>query len=192
MSLDVMLFRQINGWAGRIPVLDGFMRLLMNDYFVPTVMSFILLALWFSGADRAVRRTNQQTVVMAVLSLLLANGVVKLCNLVYFRPRPFDSLTDVHLLFYKPWDPSWPSNAGAVGFAFATAVWLSHRRLGALMLVLAALFAFARVFGGVHYPTDVLAGAGIGIGAAWVVRRLSGFSHLAGRLIALAQRLYLA
>ena len=50
-----------------------------------------------------------------------------------------------------------------MGFALATAVFVRHRRTGAALYVLAFLWGFARVYAGVHYPTDVIGGAVVGI-----------------------------
>jgi undecaprenyl-diphosphatase len=65
----------------------------------------------------------------------------------------------VRLLFYPPTDPSFPSNAAAVGFGMAFGIALTNRPLGALALALASLWGLARVYTGVHYPSDVLGGA---------------------------------
>lgn len=192
MSLDVSLFNLINGLAGHVPVLDGLMRLLVNDYFVPTTLCLLSAALWFAGSTTQERRSNQRTVLSIIAAVLLANLVVKVCNLIYFRPRPF-SVQDVNLLFYRPSDSSLPSNAAAVAFAFAAVAWQRHRRLGVVMGVLAGLFVSARVYCGVHYPLDVIAGALVGSFAAYVVgksRRI--LEPLMAAIIGVGRRLYLA
>lgn len=187
MALDLELFRLINGLAGRVGLIDTAMRLVVNEYLVPTTMSLILVALWFSSRER-----NQRAVLHAVITLGLANAIVKLCNLVYFRPRP-SADHEVNLLFYRPWDSSFPSNPAAVGFAFATAVWLHNRRVGGMMYVLAALFAFARVYCGVHYPSDVVAGALIAILSAYIVfRNARLLEPLVALTIKMGRRFYLA
>lgn len=192
MSPDLQFFRLINGLAGHFPLLDGLMRLLVNEYFVPTSLSLILIVLWFGGRGGTDREGNQRAVFHAALSLLLANGLVKLCNLIAFRPRPF-AAHEVHLLFYRPTDSSLPSNPAAVGFSFATAVWLHNRRAGAVMYVLAALFAFARIYCGVHYPLDVIVGGLIGVLSAYlVVRKLGILEPLITLAIRIGRRLYLA
>ncbi len=192
MGLDTALFNLINGFAAHVPALDGLMRLLVNDYFVPTALCLLAAALWFSGANGGFRERNQKAVVSMILAVLLANLLVKLCNLVYVRPRPF-SVQEVNLLFYRPSDSSLPSNAAAVGFAFAGVGWQRDRRLGVVMGVLAALFGFARVYCGVHYPLDIVAGALTGVFSAWAVGRAHRpLQPLMAAVVALGRRLYLA
>lgn len=169
--LDYWLFVAINGLAGQWPWLDQVARLLLNDYFVPTIMALALLALWFEQKNpEGLARHNRRAVLTASLSAALTNALLKMINLLYFRPRPFAS-HPVNLLFYQPTDPSFPSNAAALGFAIAAGVWFYHRAWGWGLLALAALFGLSRIFGGVHYPFDVLAGAALGWGSAWVIRR---------------------
>lgn len=192
MSFDFQLFRLINNLAGRNDVLDGLARLLVNEYFVTTMMALILVIFWFEGRDQDRRERNQRAVLWAILALFVANVVLKLCNLIYFRPRPFDS-HEVNLLFYQPWDSSFPSNPATVGFSVATAVWLSNRRLGALLLVLATLFGLSRIYCGVHYPSDVIAGALLGALSAYLVVRKAGFiDPVISLIIRTGRRLYLA
>jgi undecaprenyl-diphosphatase len=191
-SLDYALFRLVNGLAGHCLLLDRLAQLLVNDYFLPTLMSLLLLALWFGGFTDEERKRNQLVVLRAVISLLLANALLKMCNLVYFRPRPF-TYHDVNLLFYHPSDSSLPSNPAAVGFALAVAVWLYNRRTGGLLLVLATLFIISRVYCGVHYPLDVITGAGLGSLSAWlVVRKMPFLDPLLVTVIGLARRVCLA
>jgi undecaprenyl-diphosphatase len=192
MALDSALFNLINGWATQMPSMDALMRLLVNDYFVPTILCLLAAAFWFAGGTKEERGRNQRAVLSIIVAVLLANLVVKLCNLIYFRPRPF-SVQPVNLLFYRPSDSALPSNAAAVGFTFAAVAWRRNRRLGALMGVLAGLFAFARIYCGVHYPLDVVAGGLIGAVCAYVVgkgQRL--LEPLTDAIIRVGQRLYLA
>lgn len=68
-----------------------------------------------------------------------------------------------------PTDPSFPSGHAAGSFAFAAFVLAGDRRRGLAALAIAALVAMSRVILGVHWPSDVVAGALLGalIGAAW-------------------------
>jgi len=190
--MDQALFQLVNGLAGRVPLLDGTMRLLVNDYFVPTTLFLLLIYFWFEGKTIADRELNQRAVIQVIAAYLVANAIVKACNLVYFRPRPF-STQEVHLLFYRPSDPSWPSNPAAVGFSVAAVIWQRNRSLGAVMGLLASLFALARVYCGVHYPLDVVSGALVGVLAAHLTTRAERLlSPLSTLIIELAKRLNLA
>jgi undecaprenyl-diphosphatase len=192
MALDSALFNLINGLAGQVPFMDALMRLLVNDYFVPTILCLLAVALWFAGGTKEERGRNQRTVLSIIAAVLLANLVVEFCNLIYFRPRPF-SVQEVNLLFYRPSDSSLPSNAAAVGFTFVAVAWQRSRRLGALMGVLAGLFAFARIYCGVHYPLDVVAGGLIAVVCAYVVGKGQRLLELPMKAIIRAgRRLYLA
>ncbi|RIL09691.1 hypothetical protein DCC79_10330 [bacterium] len=189
-AIDYWLFAAINGLAGHSPWLDAPARLLLNDYFVPTVLALALLALWFESKDLAGRdRTNQRAVLAATLSAILANTVLKGLNLLYFRPRPFAQHA-VNLLFYHPTDSSFPSNAAALGFAIAAGVWFYNRTWGGGLLVIAGLFGLSRIFGGVHYPLDVLAGAAVGWSSAYFIyRQTCLLNRLLGFTATLAEKL---
>ena len=190
LQIDIRLFKAINDLAGDQPWLDMPARLLMNDYFVPTLLAAILLALWFEESNRTIQPSNnQRAVLVATLSAALANILLKLMNLLYFRPRPF-AANEVNLLFYHPTDSSFPSNAAVLGFAVAGGVWFYNRSWGLSMVLIAALFGLSRIFGGVHYPLDVIGGAALGWFSALIIYRqrsvldftLNSLVRLAGRL----------
>lgn len=192
MSLDVTLLYLLNDLAGRNRLLDAAARLSVNDYFVPTTLALILLVLWFVPLEPARRMPYQLTLFRTALAVLLGNVLLKGMNLLYFRPRPFVTL-DVTRCFYKPWDSSFPSNPATVGFAMATAVYLYHRRAGLVMYGLAALFSISRVYCGVHYPSDILAGAVLGAVSALIAVRWCKFlDPIWEWLIGVGRRLHLA
>ncbi|MFZ0215177.1 MAG: phosphatase PAP2 family protein, partial [Candidatus Dormiibacterota bacterium] len=72
----------------------------------------------------------------------------------------------VHVLVSQVKDASFPSDHAAAGFAIAGIVFLRHRRLGLPLLLFGLVMDYARVFVGVHYPGDVLAGTAIGLVSA--------------------------
>nr|MBC7244055.1 phosphatase PAP2 family protein [Chloroflexota bacterium] len=168
MSIDWALFKLANGLAGRSPILDTAIQMLMNDYALTTAMVLLLFTLWFSGSTLEARERNQRAVLTAIAAVLLANLIVKACNLIFYRPRPF-AYHSVTLLFYHPSDSSFPSNAATVGFCFAASIWRFNRKVGIVLYVLACLLALARVCGGVHYPSDILGGLLVGTFSAWLV-----------------------
>ncbi len=170
-NADEKLFLWINGLAGNFMPLDTFVQWVVSDYLIPVSMALALVGLWFVGNDRDTRRKHQIGVFVALTSMGLSNLGVFVVNLLYFRPRPFVD-HDIMLLFYPPTDSSFPSNAVAAAFAIALAVWGVNRPIGAGFLVGACLYAFARVYAGVHYPTDIIGGALIAFGATLLVFKL--------------------
>ena len=87
------------------------------------------------------------------------------------RIRPFQAVESLHVLIAEPNDFSFPSGHTAIAFAVSTAIFLSgYREAGFALFAFAAMVGFSRVYLGVHYLTDVLAGACIGGLIAYGVR----------------------
>jgi undecaprenyl-diphosphatase len=147
---------------------------------------------WFAGATDAERTRNRRAVIFIALGILFSQALIKDLSYYYFRPRPFATET-VQLLFYRPSVSSFPSIPIAVAFTFAAGVWYANPRIAKFLIVLGILYAFARVYAGVHYPSDVIGGALLGAGMVFIVRRLGFiFEPLADKMILVARRLYLA
>ncbi len=86
------------------------------------------------------------------------------------RERPPLRDPDPEPLVSLPATSSFPSGHATVAFACATVLALAVPRLRWPLFALAALIAFSRVYVGVHYPLDVLAGAALGVLLGFVVR----------------------
>lgn len=167
-QVDTEVFLWINGWVGTSPIFDRVVQWVVSDYLIPVVFSGVLLGLWFGWVDQAMRERHQRGVMLAAIAVGIASAAVKITNVFYFRPRPFDSY-EVDLLFYAPTDSSFPANPVAIVVAMATGVWVANKRLGTAMYIGAFLYGFSRVYAGVFYPLDVLGGALIGVAAAYLV-----------------------
>jgi len=161
-ELDEALFLRINDWVGKFTPMDEVMRLIASDYLVPVTLALILFALWFAGSDLGTRERYQIGIVVAVFAVALANSSIEVLNNFYFRDRPFLN-HEAELLFYRPTDSSFPANSAAAAFAIAGSVGIFQRRLAIAIVSLAALYAFSRVYVGVHYPIDVVGGAVFGL-----------------------------
>ena len=195
---DRRLLLWINGLMGRSVLLDGAMRLFVNDYFVPVSLALLLVALWFTGEDRGRRERNQRAVLNAALGMGVANAFVALFNRYLDATRPFEEMPwlvdGVNHIFYIPSDPSFPSNVAASTFAMAAGIWLGNGKAGRWLFIPAFLVCFARVYAGVHYPSDIVGGAAVGFLAslfAYAVM-LPLLEPLAGLILWVARKLCLA
>ncbi len=173
-NADEKVFLWINGLAGNFTPVDRFMQWAVSDYLIPVSMALALVGLWFVGNDKLTRQRHQIGVFIALTAMGLSNLSILIINQFYFRPRPFDPLADldVKLLFYPPTDSSFPSNAVAAAFGIAFSVWGVNHRIGTGFIVGASLYAFARIYAGVHYPLDVIGGAFIALVLTLFVFRL--------------------
>lgn len=126
-----------------------------------------LLAYLFFAVRGHRRRSARRGAIAAGLSSALALAAsAQIADLVD-RPRPFvEDPGAVHLLAAHAANASFPSDHATAAFAIAVAILLRNRRYGLLALGMAVVLAIGRVAVGVHYPSDVLAGAALGSAAA--------------------------
>jgi undecaprenyl-diphosphatase len=138
------------------------------DYVRFSELLFLGLLAWIFVASRgytrrAARRGAVAAGLSAGVSLVIASQLATLVG----RPRPFvDEPHTVHLLVAHAADPGFPSDHATAAFAIAVAILLRNRRWGLLALVMAIALAVGRVAVGVHFPSDVLAGAALGSATA--------------------------
>lgn len=163
--MDLQLFYRINQFAGESRMLDLGMTLLSEHGAALFVL--VLAGVWISqGKDDD---NSHHAVPLALLVVFMALCFNQLVDLFYFRPRPF-VLNHVTLLIEKSaHSNSFPSNHSAGAFAIALVFLWQRRTLGLALLGLAAMLAFSRIFVGVHYPLDILAGAFSALLAATLV-----------------------
>ncbi|POX50861.1 phosphoesterase [Streptomyces sp. Ru71] len=133
--------------------------------------------LWFAtAAAMAASRTprGRRAAARGVASLALASLTINtLGKRSVRRARPvLDPVPLVRQLKRQPITTSFPSGHSASAAAFATGVALESPAWGAAVAPVAFSVAMSRVYTGVHFPSDVLAGAALGAGAAFAVRGL--------------------
>jgi undecaprenyl-diphosphatase len=162
LEIDRQVFLWINGLAGHVPVIDNIVSAVANDYFVIVVGCMVMVALWTGTRGSENRRHIQKGIMVAAVSLGTSQGMVQLINHAWSRTRPFIDL-EATVIFYRPTDPSFPSNSASVLFGMAWGIFLYNRKAGSILLALSFLQGLSRIYVGVHYPLDILAGAAVGL-----------------------------
>lgn len=167
LPLDETLTRLINAAAGKQGPFDQVM-IWVSSLGVPILVALVALQWWRSWNRTFVRHV----LVAAGVSFLLGLGLNQIILLFVHRIRPYD-VGVTHLLIPPSADWSLPSDHATATMSIAAA-FLLHRmwREGAFFLAAALLMMFARVYVGIHYAGDVLAGAMTGIVAALIVWKL--------------------
>ena len=159
----------------RVPALDAFFSAV--TYFGDELAFMALALLLFWCVDK---RTGYYVFVVGLFGTL-ANQLLKiLCRV----PRPWvldPGFTIVESARAAATGYSFPSGHTLSSFAAASALYFFHHKTGFLAFLLAAAIAFSRLYASVHYPTDVLTGAVIGvlcgIIAAWLTDRVTDQCH---------------
>ena len=182
--MDYRLYHRINEFAADHPWL-GHAAATLESWAIP-LFAVATVALWLfarPGGDRKWKLACGSALASAALALL-ANQVIAH---IWTRTRPYVDHPDARVFVARSHDPSFPSDHASAAFAIAVAVFLFDRVVGAIFLAAATLVAAGRVVAGVHYPSDVLAGALVGTAAALLVVRIA--RPLIDRIVSAVERL---
>ncbi len=170
-SLDVSLFRFVNSSLSS-GFFDWMMPFVSDSPWLTCILVCVCLRLLFCGGAR-----GRICVLMLLLALCLGNWlVVDTIKNTVGRVRPFNVLEGVHLRIGMGGSMSMPSSHAANWFSATIVLFAYYRRTIWVMLPMAVLVAFSRVYNGVHYPSDVVAGAVLGAG--YNIAVIIGFDSL--------------
>ncbi|RUT31594.1 undecaprenyl-diphosphatase [Paenibacillus zeisoli] len=154
IHFDYDIFQMINHLAASASVLNPLMKFLAED--AEYLFFAGVLIYWFLRTDRNRRMTFE-----ALIAACIGLGISGLIGHFLYRDRPFAAHTVIQLIAH-PANASFPSDHALGAFVIASTFWLYRWKEGILWLILGGLIALSRVWTGVHYPSDVIAGAVIG------------------------------
>jgi undecaprenyl-diphosphatase len=152
----------------------------------PLTLVFVLASAWwvkglvFVGVgalgDARERRLFPPCAACTAAALGLGAATAGLLKELVDRARPAIADPAIDALVATPDSPSFPSGHAATAFAAAAAVGVFYPRLRWPLYGLATLVGLSRIYLGVHFTLDVVAGAAlgvaIGLAAAWLTRRV--------------------
>jgi membrane-associated phospholipid phosphatase len=175
-TVDGAIVGFLNGFAGRSWTVDATMRLLVeNSLLKGGLLLAALWSFWSSGRD-PVRMRARQTVVATLVAALVGLVLARALALTLpFRYRPLHDPTVLFTLpagmtrdYLRHWS-SFPSDHATVLFGIATGLFALKRWVGIAAFVwVTAFVALPRVYLGLHYPTDIIGGAIMGIACVGV------------------------
>ncbi|HUM10004.1 MAG TPA: phosphatase PAP2 family protein [Myxococcaceae bacterium] len=157
-SLDLSLYRLLNRDFG--PAVDAAARLLSSRGVGLLALVVVVVGILVRWGRKGLWFALPMLVSLGLTDLIGARVLKPL----FARPRPIEILPGgtFRQLVDVAHGGSMPSLHASNAFSVAVFLWLVRPSLGAPALVLATLIALSRVVGGVHWPTDIVAGAMLG------------------------------
>jgi membrane-associated phospholipid phosphatase len=194
-SLDLFILHALNSLCGMNWFLDHAVGLFQFNNLVK-IGPFLAIfwVIWFNFENQDQNRQKLILLLFAVFIASIANRV--LSEIMPFRARPIfvpeigirPSLLEYPISARLENFSSFPSDHAALLFGMTAAFWFVSRPIGILMSVWATCVLISRVYFGAHFPSDILVGAMIGIGAAVIANRNSYLRSLAALVIAAERR----
>ncbi|WP_170170240.1 phosphatase PAP2 family protein [Hymenobacter perfusus] len=165
----------MNEFMHKSPAFDEMVAFLSyNSLCKGAVFTMVLWWRWFQCRDTALGNGCRQVVLGVLAGCLLGIGVTRVLTHVFpERPRPLHN-KELHLIAVEKDllsdsadTSSFPSDHATVFFALSTGFFFLSRRLGIAATVYVIVFiCLPRLYLGLHYPTDLLAGAVVGVATA--------------------------
>jgi undecaprenyl-diphosphatase len=181
IQLDTTVFYFLN-----VKLQNGFFNFLMpvltNLSYWRIPIGLMVISLLVFG-----KKKGRVTVILLVLGITLSDQTCNsLIKPLVGRIRPCNVLENIHLLVNCTKSYSFPSSHAMNMFAGVTLLSYSYRKIKVILFIIAILVSYSRIYVGVHYPFDALAGAILGIFCAFIIitlfkfvsKNFRGFSYL--------------
>ena len=173
-QIDTAVLRWANSWVFQKEWWDALIVFRVDwlpYWMVAGLLAFGLLA--FLPKFQGSFRRNWEMVFTAFAAGLVARfGVAELIRAFYDRPRPFEALSNIQQLVSHESGGSFPSGHASFFFALAAVVGRYYPKTSIAFYAAALSLSGARVVAGIHWPSDILGGAVIGIAVGLLAHQL--------------------
>jgi len=159
--VDFFIFQQINKLAGRWVILDAL------GIFFAKYLGYFLISFLFLFLIKNFKKYWPMVIQGFSAAILARLGFTELIRFLWPRPRPFVE-NHINSLLTHPASSSFPSGHAAFFFGLSTIVYFYNKKAGYLFFFASFLISISRVFVGIHWPSDILAGAAIGLFSGWL------------------------
>lgn len=172
MITNLHLFNLIYS-LNKITLFSSGLSLFLGEYLIYFLG---IMAILFIVLDKNTKKDKEKWLLILFIACCLSNLIVSpLIHFFYKTPRPFIVLTEIlnykNYLKVTEYNTSFPSEHTSLAFAMAVVLFLKNRRNGILFLILAILISMGRVLMGVHWPSDIMSGIGVGTLCALMARK---------------------
>ncbi len=160
--MDYFLFQEINNLAGEWAYLDAL------GIFFARYSGYVLIFALLLFSARNYRKYWPMLVGAFSAAIVSRFVITEIIRFFWPRLRPFVENQANVIISQSPIESSFPSGHASFYFAISAAVFFYNKKLGIIFLATSVLMGMARIFVGVHWSSDILAGALIGIFSGWL------------------------
>ena len=158
---DTELFSSLNGLAANSGI--AIFSSITTQFGSEVILALIGLIFYLLSS-----KENTKILLGVLFAITISDLVLSILKGAYFRPRPYQILSGVYNPLGLDEGSSFPSGHATRAFAVAALVTMQKGKKYALLFLLSVGAAVSRVIVGLHFPSDVLAGALLGIALAVV------------------------
>lgn len=162
-NLEVDLLKNINSQTHSS---DYWKTMNASVYPISIASPLTILSIGYLKKDKQLQQQGWQNLGALVINTVVTQGLKYGIN----RERPYEKYPTVIYPYQIDNDPSFPSGHTSTAFTTATSLSINFKKWYVVVpaYAWAASVGYARMYLGEHYPTDVLAGAVIGTGSAFL------------------------